>query len=196
MMVVLVSQCEKNALAKTRRVLDAFADRIGDNTWQTVITEEGLQAVKKLLRKTASKSTAVSCHWIRSRSRSDLLWIVGNRRKFNKQGIVPVNYTEMDVERFFDKEKWQSLEVIKNAAAIAALFHDFGKANILFQQKLKGEGQNKYEPVRHEWVSLRIFQAFVGNKSDEQWLIALTEIDKNHSNEIFQDGITPGRDNP
>ncbi len=97
MMVVLVSQCEKNALAKTRRVLDAFADRIGDNTWQTVITEEGLQAVKKLLRKTASKSTAVSCHWIRSRSRSDLLWIVGNRRKFNEQGIVPVNYTEMDV---------------------------------------------------------------------------------------------------
>lgn len=97
MMVVLVSQCEKNALTKTRRVLDAFADRIGDNTWQTVITEEGLLAVKKLLRKTASKSTAVSCHWIRSRSRSDLLWIVGNRRKFNEQGIVPVNYTEKDV---------------------------------------------------------------------------------------------------
>jgi CRISPR-associated endonuclease/helicase Cas3 len=32
MMVAFVSQCEKNALAKTRRVLDAFADRIGDNT--------------------------------------------------------------------------------------------------------------------------------------------------------------------
>lgn len=196
MMVVFVSQCEKNALAKTRRVLDAFADRIGDNTWQTIITEEGLQAVKKLLRKTASKSTAVSCHWIRSRSRSDLLWIVGNKRKFNEQGIVPVNYTEMDIEQFFDKEKWQSLEVIKSAAAIAALFHDFGKANILFQQKLKGEGQNKYEPVRHEWVSLRIFQAFVGDKSDEQWLIALTEIDKNHSDEIFQDGISTERNNP
>ncbi|MDY0301219.1 MAG: hypothetical protein RBQ99_06505, partial [Trichlorobacter sp.] len=83
MMVLFVSQCEKNALAKTRRVLDAFADRIGDNTWQTVITAEGLQTVKKLLRQTASKSTAVSCHWIRSRSRSDLLWVVGNKRKFN-----------------------------------------------------------------------------------------------------------------
>ncbi len=29
-MVVFVSQCEKKALARTRRVLDAFADRIGD----------------------------------------------------------------------------------------------------------------------------------------------------------------------
>jgi len=36
MMVTFVSQCEKKSLAKTRRVLDAFANRIGSNTWQTV----------------------------------------------------------------------------------------------------------------------------------------------------------------
>ena len=29
MMVIFVSQCEKKALNKTRRVLDAFANRIG-----------------------------------------------------------------------------------------------------------------------------------------------------------------------
>ncbi|MBU0485190.1 MAG: hypothetical protein KKB30_11855 [Proteobacteria bacterium] len=55
MMVIFISQCEKNALKKTRRVLDAFANRIGDNTWQTVITEEGLNTVKKMLRQTAEK---------------------------------------------------------------------------------------------------------------------------------------------
>ncbi len=93
MMVTFVSECEKKALSKTRRVLDAFANRIGSRTWQTVITLEGLDAVKKLLRKTASKNTAVSCHWIRSRSRSELVWVVGNRGKFNEQGYVPVNFT-------------------------------------------------------------------------------------------------------
>lgn len=97
MMVTFVSQCEKNALKKTRRVLDAFANRIGDNTWQTLITEDGLQTVKKMLRQTASKSTAVSCHWLRSRSRSQLVWVVGSRSKFNEQGIVPVNSTEKEV---------------------------------------------------------------------------------------------------
>ncbi len=51
MMVTFVSQCEKNALKKTRRVLDAFANRIGDNTWQTLITEEGLLTVKKCFAK-------------------------------------------------------------------------------------------------------------------------------------------------
>jgi CRISPR-associated endonuclease/helicase Cas3 len=97
MMVTFVSQCQKKALARTRRVLDAFANRIGDNTWQTVITEEGLVAVKTLLRKTATKNTAVACHWIRSRSRSELVWIVGNRSQFNHSGIVPVNTTSKEL---------------------------------------------------------------------------------------------------
>ncbi|WP_032115449.1 CRISPR-associated endonuclease Cas3'' [Candidatus Arsenophonus nilaparvatae] len=97
MYVTFISQCEKKALTRTRRVLDAFADRIGNNTWQTVITEDGLITVKKLLRKTASKNTAVSCHWIRSRQRSELLWIIGNRNKFNLQGIVPVNTTQKEI---------------------------------------------------------------------------------------------------
>ncbi len=196
MIVTFISQCEKKALLRTRRVLDAFADRIGDNTWQTVITEDGLIAVKKLLRKTVTKNTAVSCHRIATRRRTELVWIVGNRNKFNGEGIVPVNYTEGNIEQFMDQEKWRSLALMKNAVAIAGLFHDFGKANILFQDKLKGEGKNKYEPVRHEWVSLRLFQAFIGQKTDEEWLSALTEIDKSHMDEVFKDGVDKGNNNP
>ncbi|PSU83606.1 CRISPR-associated endonuclease Cas3'' [Photobacterium phosphoreum] len=97
MMVTFVSQCKKNSLKKTRRVLDAFANRIGDNTWQTLITEDGLLTVKKMLKQTASKNTAVSCHWIRSRARSQFLWVVGNKSKFNSGGVVPVNITEKEV---------------------------------------------------------------------------------------------------
>lgn len=55
MIVTFISQCEKKSLNKTRQVLDAFANRIGNRTWQTPITAEGLLAVKTLLRKTATK---------------------------------------------------------------------------------------------------------------------------------------------
>jgi CRISPR-associated endonuclease/helicase Cas3 len=96
MLVTFISECEKKALKRTRRVLDAFANRIGNNTWQTPITEEGLDAIKKLLKKTASKNTAVSCHQLKSRIRTELLWVVGKREKFNSEGIVAVNYTEQD----------------------------------------------------------------------------------------------------
>jgi CRISPR-associated endonuclease/helicase Cas3 len=69
MLVTFISQCEKKALNRTRRILDAFANRIGDNVWQTAITEDGLDTVKKLLRQSATKSTAVSCHRVRTRQR-------------------------------------------------------------------------------------------------------------------------------
>ena len=115
MMVTFVCECEKKALPKTRRVLDAFANRIGSRTWQTVITLEGLDAVKKLLRKTASKNTAVSCHWIRSRSRSELQWVVGNEDKFNGQGYVPVNYTNT-TELMIDEIRVMTDKIYANTA--------------------------------------------------------------------------------
>ncbi|MBN2212473.1 MAG: type I-F CRISPR-associated helicase Cas3 [Sedimentisphaerales bacterium] len=190
MMVTFVSECEKKALNRTRRVLDAFANRIGSRTWQTVITEEGLQAVKKLLRKTATKNTAVACHWIRSRSRSELVWVVGNRSKFNREGIVPVNITEAEIEQFMDKYQWQTIDVIKYSATIAGLFHDFGKATSLFQKKINpDEKTSNFEPYRHEWISFRLFQAFVGQQTDEEWLVSLSDVGRNDFANCFRDGL-------
>lgn len=217
MMVTFVSMCQKKSLNRTRRVLDSFANRIGDNTWQTVITQEGLQAVKKLLRKTASKNTAVSCFWIRSRSRSELVWVVGNKDKFSSEGIVPVNSTNISsqiIETFN-----LNAQIIALLASIAGLFHDVGKAMNLFQEKLKrnveatpfrekrlhneeGAGGKNYEPYRHEWVSLRIFQAFVNTQSDKEWLQALENIDNNAEKEMIltlaslRDGIDHNIPNP
>lgn len=174
MMVTFISQCEKKALNRTRRVLDAFANRIGDNTWQTVITEEGLIAVKTLLRKTATKNTAVACHWIRSRSRSELIWIVGNRRRFNPQGIVPVNSTAKNLLNIQWENNWTYLPAIKALVAISALLHDWGKATALFQAKLKS-GTAKGDPLRHEWISCLLLNALVrhAGDSDEAWLSLL-----------------------
>jgi len=169
MMVTFVSQCEKKSLSKTRRVLDAFANRIGSRTWQTVMTEDGLQAVKTLLRSTASKNTAVSCHWLRSRSRSELVWIVGNRSKFNAQGVVPVNTTQKTIMNTQWENDWDYLPLIKCLTALAALFHDWGKASEFFQSKLKAS-QVIGDPLRHEWISTLFLNAFVNGENDEQWL--------------------------
>ena len=182
MMVIFVSECEKNSLKNTRRVLDAFANRIGSRTWKTVITNEGLKAVKKLLRKTASKNTAVSCHWIRSRSRNELVWIVGNRSKFNSEGIVPVNTTQKNIMNTQWENDWYYLPLIKSLTAMAALFHDFGKSSNFFQVKLK-ENRIIGDPLRHEWISVLFLDAIVDGRADDQWLSKLADGD-GFSNDI------------
>jgi len=188
MMVTFVSQCEKKALNRTRRVLDAFANRIGDNAWQTVITQEGLLAVKKLLRRTATKNTAVSCHWIRSRSRSDLVWVIGKRDKFDAKGIVPVNVTRRNLLNSHIENDSKYLPLIKALVAISALLHDWGKASRLFQEKLtpKNKKQFKGDPIRHEWISCLLLNELIQTQSekdtDNAWLNVLINGEVNEDN--------------
>lgn len=177
MMVIFTSQSDKKALKTTRWILDAFADRIGKDTWQTIITQEGLEQVKSLLRRHATKSMSVSCRWIRSRHRSELLWIIGDKSRFNEEGIVPVNYTQKDIMHQHWENNWAYLPAIKALAAVAGLLHDWGKCNDAFQQKLKAH-KNEGDAFRHEWLSCRLIVGLVhmaGKNDDEAWLNLLAE---------------------
>lgn len=175
MNILLISECNKNALKETRRILDQFAERRGERTWQTSITYEGLKTLRRLLRKTARRNTAVACHWIRGLDHSELLWVVGNASRFNAQGAVPTNTTTRDVLRRQDENDWHTGEAIYLLSALAALLHDLGKACKAFQDRLQGKGEAGRNLYRHEWISVRLFQAFVGDDDDATWLQRLID---------------------
>lgn len=176
MNVLIISRCTKNARVESCRIVDQFAERTGDAAWQTVITLEGVNTLRKLLRKTARRNTAVACHWLKKNGQTELLWIVGNLRRFNAQGRVPTNRTTSDIVKSGAEHGWHSAESIALLAAIAGLFHDFGKAGRCFQQTLKGTSKHLCQPFRHEWISVRLFQAFVDKKTDAEWLAELTNL--------------------
>ena len=178
MIVTFVSQCEKKSLKRTRRILDSFANRIGDNVWQTAITEDGLQTVKQLLRKSATKSTAVSCHRNKTRQLTELVWIVGNKRRFNEVGVVPVNRTKRNILHSEWENDWTYASSIQIIATIAALLHDIGKSTVGFQKKLL-VGSKQGDSYRHEWISLKLFELMIGDCStDEAWLDHLMNLNE------------------
>ena len=165
MMVLLISRSTGKSQKTVRTILDSFAERIGDDAWRTVITSDGLEAVRTALRRNATKNTAVSCHWIRSRARSDLLWIVGDRSQFNDAGAVPVNTTKKKIIHSEWENDWQYLPIIKELAGLAGLFHDWGKASDFFQKKLRS-GTKERDPFRHEWMSCKMIEACVEASGD------------------------------
>lgn len=197
MNIMLISQCSKNALTETRRILDQFAERRGDRTWQTPITQAGLDTLRRLLRKTARKNTAVACHWIRGKDHSELIWIVGDASQFNTLGATPTNATRRNVLRRHDENDWHSLQAIQLLSGLAALLHDLGKACLAFQQRLKPGAPPERNHYRHEWVSLRLFQAFVGYSTDAEWLQRLsapTAVDEKSwlaPSRLLRDGLDP-----
>jgi len=193
MIVSIKSQCGKKALIETRRILDQFFERAGDRCWEGAITLDGLIMVRKLLRKTARRNTAVVCHRIRGARQLELEWIVGNARLFNAQGKIPANRTGRDVLKSDSENQWHTAEAIALMAGIAGLFHDFGKANALFQKKLQGQ-HGMQEPLRHEWLSLLMFVAFVRGKTDQEWLEALAQV-RADDDQSCQDQLTRFRQN-
>ncbi|POT57950.1 type I-F CRISPR-associated helicase Cas3 [Citrobacter amalonaticus] len=170
MNVLIISRCTKRAREESCRIIDRFAERTGDTAWQTVITLEGANTLRRLLRKSARRNTAVACHWLKKNGQMELMWIVGNLRRFNAQGRVPTHRTARAVVTNRDENQWRCAESIALLAAIAGLFHDFGKAGYCFQESLTKKGGKRFQPYRHEWISVRLFQAFVGEQTDERWL--------------------------
>jgi CRISPR-associated endonuclease/helicase Cas3 len=85
--------------------------------------------------------------------------------------------TARDVRRADDENDWHTGEEIRLLARMAALFHDFGKANHAFQTKLTSKVP-KADAYRHEWVSLRLFESFVRQcgTDDRDWLTRLTDL--------------------
>ncbi|GHV57048.1 type I-F CRISPR-associated helicase Cas3 [Deltaproteobacteria bacterium] len=113
----------------------------------------------------------MACHWIRGHNHSELMWIVGDRSRFNDQGAVPTASTAADILRKNLENTWPSLRLIRLLTGLAALWHDLGKAGRSFQKLLCPAHIKQKNIYRHEWISLRLFQAFVGSGQDDAaWL--------------------------
>jgi len=175
MIVTFVSECRKKSIQNTQRILDTYAYRIGRRTWQANLTEEGLEAIRQRLTKEATRSTAIACHRVRSRRQIELVWVVGNKRVFDSRGRVAVHRTRNHEAKKYSDSTWQHLPLMRSLTRMAALWHDFGKAAEPFQMSLR-KGSS-CDALRHEWLSLAIFDAYVAGNDELVWLQDLANVE-------------------
>jgi len=168
MHVIFISACEKKALKKTRSVLDSYAIRTGQSSWQAPMTMEGLNEVRKALKqKGITRQTAVAAYVNFGMRRMKLAWVVGAKHRFNSEGAYPVASTKRPYQRR-QVEPWVRASSL--LAGAAGDMHDIGKASVHFQQKLSPPQANKIirDDVRHEWLSIKLLQQLRSNGWDWQ----------------------------
>lgn len=156
MHVVLVSLCEKKAWKRSRAILDSYALRFGERTWMSPMTVEGIRELRAALRRTATRQTSVACFKNVGRSKMTLLWVVGSRENFGRDGVIPVSIQHEKKKRDFPV--WGKTASL--LAGAAGIMHDLGKFGDVFQQKLTRDGPMA-DPVRHEWLSLILSRMFL-----------------------------------
>lgn len=191
MLVVIVSECQKKAINRTRSVIDNYARRAGSNVWTTHITDEGLMSLKKELTKTATKNTAVICYKTAGKKRFEKLWTVGRKDVFDQNGFVATNVTRRDKIQEIDKH-FNNTEATLIMVSLAALFHDTGKAWDEFQRMVDpGHKEKANYNIRHDFLSLAIFAAFVNKRNAEAWLsdlkMASVKVDQKVLDKIIKD---------
>lgn len=176
--IIAVCRSEKRSRDRVARVLDRYFWRIGDRTWRGKATNACLDRVSREIRKRATRNTAVVIHEIRSSSESRVPIIrIGAKHAFSEEGVVPVSSHPADFGRSVNVPA--AFTSGAASVAIAALFHDLGKATLLFQGKLaralKG-GDPEADPVRHELFSAAIWDELFGNVEDGALAAALTAL--------------------
>ncbi|WP_366934959.1 hypothetical protein [Marivita sp.] len=165
--VIVVCRSRKASRDHVARVLDRYLWRIGDRTWRGKASNACLDRMARELRKKASRATAVSIQEVRSSVESRMPLIrIGSRSMFSEDGLVPVSSHPSAFIRS------RGSPVSRNGLAavrIAALFHDLGKATVLFQDMIQAAlagVKPEASFLRHELFSAAVWDRLFGKHSD------------------------------
>ena len=175
MNVIFISESSGKAAITTRKILDRFCSRIGSNTWEAAISEEGLGTVHALLRQKHSRQMSVSCHRITHHGRRLLMWLVGDKDRFSPTGQVSTGWSGRHLP-MGDSTAAPSVRLLAVVVELAGLFHDLGKGLEAFQKMIRN---GLLEAARHEWLSGEVLLAMIGVnetkgiQSESAWIESL-----------------------
>lgn len=174
--VIAVCRSRKKARKHVAQVLDRYLWRVGDRTWRGKASNACLERMSRELRKKASRATAVSIQEIRSSTESRMPLIrIGSRAMFSQEGLAPVSSHPSAFARIVGSPTERNGLA---AVRIAALFHDLGKATVLFQEMIVGAVQGATpEPsfIRHELFSAVVWDILYGNLDNQALRSALAK---------------------
>ncbi|MEA2019233.1 MAG: CRISPR-associated endonuclease Cas3'', partial [Campylobacterota bacterium] len=161
--VMIVSRCQHKALKTTRKIVDSYAIRISDKSWNCNLTQEGLQNLTARLKASARKNSAIAIYFLKD-GMMQKYTIIGNRKEFGLDGACPVSTTSNKHASFKYQLEYKNMSSYKIIMDFIGYSHDLGKISAGFQDMLRDAKKKKADPFRHEFLSILILAS--ENKED------------------------------
>lgn len=157
MNVIIINESQGAALKRTRRILSKYLPQLGSLTWAGHIPEQGLEELHLKLKAAASKSAAICCHRVVTRSRTEVMWFVGSRSPFHEDGRYAFRVTAAKPgAQDFKLPRGPLVRLLRHTVEMAALSHDLGKSGLGFQQSLASPRASS-QAIRHDLLSFLVW---------------------------------------
>ncbi|MCP1674635.1 hypothetical protein J2T57_001737 [Natronocella acetinitrilica] len=159
MIITILSECEKKAYVRARRILSRYLPQLGRRTWCGHISAEGLKALHGELRRQATRQSALICHTHRRRRPPEVAWRIGSPGAYGEDGTYAHTYRKLPPTATHSPDPY--IAIYNRLVELAGLLHDIGKGTIGFQDKLarsvapaREVPAHTPDTLRHELVSL------------------------------------------
>ena len=203
MNIIVISECEKAAWKKTRRVVSKYLFQAGRRTWMGSITEEGLKDLHNELKVIASKNMSVICHKVVARNWTKVAFIVGTKKHFDDSGNFCFSNSSIPLPKE-NRPPPGIIKVLVLANVFAGLMHDFAKQIYSFQNKIRLSSPKNVngkkiiiDPIRHDRLSaecLCTLYTYIRSKKtvrNERDLFSFfSKIDKNNLDCLFGQNLS------
>jgi CRISPR-associated endonuclease/helicase Cas3 len=174
MQILVIDESEKKAWRRSRRILAAHLYRRGSRTFSGRLSAQGVRELVIALKSVASKNSKIAVFQLTAHAEFELVARVGNTSEWGDEGWF-AHRTKTYKEAPADAKPFAAmLKLVRLLVRLAALFHDLGKANEQFQQKLRSTLPTG-ERVRHELLSYLMVKHWADEqaRNGENWLEAL-----------------------
>lgn len=156
--ILVSNQSEREAFRRSRRVLDAWLNRLSATSWQGSLSREGLEVV--IQRLAALRSRHLRIEILQRKGMQYVpVRMIGSSAQFH-EGRVSLGVPRADARK--QPEATPVQQLLRDAAALSAICHDPGKAARLgthgFQKGMFKDPLH-FLAARHECVSAEFYRS-------------------------------------
>ena len=155
MIILAINNSNGKSILNSRKILSKYLFQISQTTYCGKLSISAYELLIEELKSRSLKSMSIQLYKF-YKKRYEMCYNIGNLNDISN-GIYSFKTSNVIKDNLYMLKLNETEKLLKEITILSGLFHDLGKNNIKFQEKLKNSNKSsKVDFVRHELISFFI----------------------------------------